>query len=138
MRYVVDANIVRSGLIADSMTRRLLVELEDDLLTPAYVHDEIENDIDLVVEKSELTPAAVEDLIEILFTRIEVVPRTAVLDSLQEAARIMRDIDPDDALYLATALECNGQIWSDDRDYEEQALVPVVTTGDIVERFDRR
>jgi len=35
MKYVVDANIILSALISDSMTRRLLVELEDDLLTPA-------------------------------------------------------------------------------------------------------
>ena len=42
MKYVVDANIILSGLIADSLTRRLLVELEDGLLTPAYVLDEIE------------------------------------------------------------------------------------------------
>lgn len=138
MRIVVDANIILSGLIADSMTRRLLVELEKDLLTPAYVHDEIGNYTDLVVEKSGLTPAAVEDLIEILFKRIEVVPRSEVLVSLQEAARIMRDVDPDDALYLATALERDGRIWSDDRHYEEQDLVPTVTTGEMVERFDEQ
>lgn len=138
MRIVVDANIILSGLIADSMTRRLLVELEEDLLTPAYVHDEIGNYTDLVVEKSGLTPAAVEDLIEILFKRIEVVPRSEVLVSLQEAAYIMRDVDPDDALYLATALERDGRIWSDDRHYEEQDLVPTVTTGEMVERFDEQ
>lgn len=32
MTYVVDVNIIRSVLIADSMTRRLLIELEDDEL----------------------------------------------------------------------------------------------------------
>lgn len=137
MRFVVDANIVLSGLIADSTTRTLLVEIEHDLLTPAYVYEEIDKYTDLVVEKSGLSPAEVEDLIEILFKRIEVVPRSEVLVSLQEAARIMRDVDPDDALYLATALERDAQIWSDDRDYEEQELVPVVTTGEMVEQFGR-
>jgi predicted nucleic acid-binding protein len=136
VRYVVDANIVLSGLIADSMTRRLLVELDDDLLTPAYVHDEIENYTDTVVQKSGLMPAEVQDLVRILFKRIEVVQRTAILPSLQAAARVMRDVDPDDAVYLATALECDAQIWSDDRDYEEQDLVPVATTGDMVERLE--
>lgn len=138
MKYVVDANIILSALISDSMTRRLLVELEDDLLTPAYVHDEIGKYTEMVSEKSGLSPTEVEELIEILFKRIDVVPRPVVLESLQEAARIMRDTDPDDAVYLAAALERDAQLWSDDGDYEEQDLVPVATTGDIVERFEQQ
>jgi predicted nucleic acid-binding protein len=138
MKYVVDANIILSALISDSMTRRLLVELEDDLLTPAYVHDEIGKYTEMVSEKSGLSPAEVEDLIEILFKRIDVVPRSEVLESFQEAARIMRDTDPDDAVYLAAALERDAQLWSDDGDYEEQNVVPVGTTGDIVERFEQQ
>jgi len=138
MKYVVDANIILSGLISDSMTRRLLVELEDDLLTPAYVHDEIGKYTEMVSEKSGLPPAEVEELIEMLFKRIHVVSRPVVLESLQEAARIMRDTDPDDAVYLAAALERDAQLWSDDGDYEEQDVVPVATTGDIVERFEQQ
>jgi predicted nucleic acid-binding protein len=138
MKYVVDANIILSALISDSMTRRLLVELENDLLTPAYVHDEIGKYTEMVAEKSGLSPAEVEDLIEILFKRIDVVPRSEVLTSLQEAARIMRDTDPDDAVYLAAALERDAQVWSDDGDYDEQDIVSVATTGDIVERFEQQ
>ena len=138
MKYVVDANIILSGLISDSMTRRLLVELEDDLLTPAYVHDEIGKYTEMVSEKSGLPPAEVEELIEMLFKRIDVVSRPVVLESLQEAARIMRDTDPDDAVYLAAALERDAQLWSDDGDYEEQEVVPVATTGDIIERFEQQ
>jgi len=138
MKYVVDANIILSGLISDSMTRRLLVDLEDDLLTPAYVHDEIGKYTEMVSEKSGLPPAEVEELIEMLFKRIDVVSRPVVLESLQEAARIMRDTDPDDAVYLAAALERDAQLWSDDGDYEEQDVVPVSTTGDIVERFEQQ
>ena len=138
MKYVVDANIILSGLIADSMTRRLLVELDDGLLTPAYVHDEIGTYTEMVSEKSGLSPAAVDELIELLFERIDVVPRPVVLESLQEAARIMRNTDPDDAVYLAAAIERDAHLWSDDGDYEEQDVVPVATTGDIVVRFERK
>ena len=46
-----------SALIADSKTRELIVTLEEpDLLTPAFVHDEIENYQDLIVEKSGMEP----------------------------------------------------------------------------------
>ena len=138
MKYVVDANIILSGLIADSITRRLLVELEDGLLTPAYVHDEIETYTEMVSEKAGLSPAAVDELIELLFERIDVVPRPVVLESLQEAARIMRNTDPDDAVYLAAAIERDAHLWSDDGDYDEQDAVPVARTDDIVERFEQQ
>lgn len=56
MKLVVDANVVISALIADSKTRKLIVTLEPDLLTPELVHDEIENYEELIVEKSGMTP----------------------------------------------------------------------------------
>jgi len=65
MRIVVDANIIISGLIRDSATRRLLIEIEPDLLTPAYVHDEIDTHIETVMEKSGLEEPEVEQLIQI-------------------------------------------------------------------------
>jgi hypothetical protein len=40
---VIDANVVISALIADSKTLELIVTLEPDPLTPAFVHDEVEN-----------------------------------------------------------------------------------------------
>jgi predicted nucleic acid-binding protein len=56
MKLVIDANVVISALIADSKTRELIVTLEPDLLTPAFVHDEIENYETLIVEKSGMIP----------------------------------------------------------------------------------
>ena len=107
-------------------------------MTPVYVHEELENHIDLVVGKSGLTSTEVASLIETIFTYVDVVPRSEVLGSLHEASRCMRDVDPDDALYLATAIERDATIWSDDRDYREQELVPVTTTGEMVDRLEEQ
>ena len=65
MKLVIDANVVISALIADSKTRELIVTLDPDLLTPAFVHDEIENYEDLIVEKSGMKPERVTQFIEI-------------------------------------------------------------------------
>jgi predicted nucleic acid-binding protein len=133
MRLVVDANVLLSALIADSMTRRLIVAGNDTLLAPAYIHDEIGRYVSVVVEKTGEDHETVSDLAERLFEHVTVVPREAVLDSLHGAARVMREIDPNDALYLATALERDATIWSDDRDFHKQDLVSVVTTSEMVE-----
>jgi predicted nucleic acid-binding protein len=138
MRFVVDANVVISGLISDSATRRLLIEIEPNLLTPAYVYDEVDKHTEMVMEKSGLEEHEVEQLIHTLFKRIEVIPRAEITGSMQEAARAMRDADPDDAMYVAAALERDAALWSDDGDYDNQDLVDVATTTDIFERFNKQ
>ncbi|WP_348611509.1 PIN domain-containing protein [Halobaculum rarum] len=136
MRLVIDANIVISALIADSKTRELIVTLEPDLLTPAFVHDEIENYEDLIVEKSGMEPDRVEQFIELLFQYIEVVPVNEFSSAIEPADEAIGDTDPDDVLYLACAVATDAVIWSDDSDFDEQSLVTVYSTSDVIGSFD--
>jgi predicted nucleic acid-binding protein len=136
MKLVIDANVVISALIADSKTRELIVTLEPDLLTPAFVHDEIENYEDLIVEKSGMEPNRVEQFIELLFQYIEAVPADDFYPAIDRAKEAIDDTDPDDVLYLACAIACNGAIWSDDSDFDEQDLVETYSTSDVIDSFD--
>jgi predicted nucleic acid-binding protein len=136
MKLVIDANVVISALIADSKTRELIVTLEPDLLTPAFVLDEIENYEDLVVEKSGLKPARVEQFIDLLFQYIEVVPADEFYPAIERADEAIGDTDPDDVLYLACAIARDAAIWSDDADFDEQGLVEVYTTSTVIDAFD--
>ena len=86
MTHVGDTNSIFK-LVSDSMTRRPLVELEYDLLTPTDVHDDLEMHQAVVFEKSNLTPTEVEDLIEIFFKRVDVTPLTRFLNPLNEATQ---------------------------------------------------
>ncbi len=52
MRLVVDANILFSSLIKDSITRRLILLDDFDLFTPEYVFIELEKHIDHIQKKS--------------------------------------------------------------------------------------
>jgi len=121
MKLVIDANVVISALIADSKTRELIVTLEPDLLTPAFVHDEIENYEELIVEKSALDSDRLEQFIDLLFQYIEVVPANEFYPAMETAEEAIGDIDPDDVLYLACAIASDAAIWSDDSDFDEQA-----------------
>jgi hypothetical protein len=64
MKRVVDANVVLSALIVDSKTRGLIVSLEPDLSTPAFVYDEIANYEELIVEKSGIKPDRVAQFVD--------------------------------------------------------------------------
>jgi predicted nucleic acid-binding protein len=136
MKLVIDANVVISALIADSKTRELIVTLEPDLLTPAFVYDEIENYEDLIVEKSGMEPDRVAQFIDLLFQYIEVVPADEFYPAIDRADEAIGDIDPDDVLYLACAIATEAAIWSDDSDFDEQNLVETYSTSDVIDSFD--
>ena len=136
MKLVIDANVVISALIADSKTRELIVTLEPDLLTPEVVHNEIENYEDLVAEKSGLSSERVQQFIELLFQYIETVPVGEFYEHIERADGAIGDTDPDDVLYVACALARDAGVWSDDSDFDEQDLVPVFTTGEVVDSFE--
>ncbi|MCU4926534.1 PIN domain-containing protein [Halobacteria archaeon AArc-dxtr1] len=136
MKLVIDANVVISALIADSKTRELIVTLEPDLLTPAFVHDEVENYEDLIVEKSGLEPDRVAQFIDLLFQYIAVVPASDFYPAIETAEAAIGDTDPDDVLYLACAIVSEGAIWSDDSDFDKQDLVDTYSTSDVITSFD--
>ena len=136
MKLVVDANVVISALISDSKTRELLVTLEPDLLTPEVVHDEIERYEDLIVEKSGMDLDRVRHFIDLLFDYIETVPASEFHHHIDQADSAIGETDPDDVLYVACALGCEAAIWSDDSDFNEQDLVSVFTTGEVIGSFD--
>jgi len=136
MKLVIDANVVISALIADSKTRELIVTLEPDLLTPAFVYDEIENYEGLIVEKSGMNPNRVAQFIDLLFQYIDVVPASEFYPAIESADDAIGDTDPDDVLYLACAIANDAAIWSDDSDFEEQSIVEVYSTSDVINSFD--
>ena len=138
MKLVIDANVVISALIADSKTRGLIVTLEPDLLTPAFVHEEIKNYEDQIVEKSGMNPDRVAQFIELLFQYIDVVPADDFYPAIQSADEAIGDTDPDDVLYLACAIACDAAIWSDDSDFDEQDGVETYSTSDIIDSFETR
>jgi predicted nucleic acid-binding protein len=138
MKLVIDANVVISALIADSKTRELIVTLEPDLLTPAFVHDEIGNYEDLIVEKSGMEPNRVAQFIDLLFQYIEVIPAEDFYPAIEKAKTAIGDIDPDDVLYLACAIASEAAIWSDDSDFDEQDIVEAYTTSNVINSFETR
>lgn len=138
MKLVIDANVVISALIADSKTRELIVTIKPDLLTPAFVHDEIESYEELIVEKSGMEPDRVAQFIELLFRYIDVVPAEEFYPAIDRAANAIGGTDPDDVLYLACAIAGDAAIWSDDSDFDEQNLVETYSTSDVINSFDTR
>ena len=66
-------------------------------------------------------------------------PDSAFLSQLPRAEEIMKDIDPDDAPFLALALSFhNDGIWSNDKDFERQSVVRVWKTHELLTLMEER
>jgi len=130
---VVDTNIILSAAIADSKTRELVVNLDQQLVAPEAIHTEIGKYRDLIQEKSGLTPAELDTLLNTLFKYIQLIPDADIKKEINQAEEELGDVDSDDVVFLAAALSPDGVIWSDDKDLQEQDLLTVYTTSEIVD-----
>ena len=80
----------------------------------------------------------VQQFVDLLFQYIEVVPANEFYPHIDEAREAIGETDPDDVLYVATALARDADIWSDDSDFEEQNVVEVYSTSDVIDSFETR
>jgi predicted nucleic acid-binding protein len=131
---VIDANTIISATLVPGITREMLLTTEDELYSPAFIREEIATHRSVLRDKSGLSDTALDTLLDTLFTTIEILPEDRTNRFREAAERIMETIDPNDALYVAAALELNAAIWSGDPDLHDQTLTPALTTEAMVAR----
>ncbi|WP_048090908.1 PIN domain-containing protein [Geoglobus acetivorans] len=135
MLLVIDANVVFAALIARGGTFRVFVMnkilRKFRFIAPEYLFIEIREHFDEILKKTKLSQEELEVVLDFLEEQIEVVPFEEFEDEYDVARRISPD--PDDVPYFALALKLNCAIWSNDRKLEEQDIVKVYTTRDIIQ-----
>ena len=134
MRIVLDSNIFFSALIKDSLTRKLLVEYEGFFLFPSYIFEEMEKYKADLLTKSRMRPQDFDQLLKLLLKKVLIVPEEVLKDYREEALEIVKNIDRDDALFIACALAYpKSVIWSDDKKLKNQNRVKIISTAEISE-----
>ena len=113
-RIVVDANTIVSATLSNGIVRELLLATEDTLYAPAFLREEIEKYESMLRERSGLSKTELSTVLERFFRRLEFLSTERTVRYHGIAEREMRDIDPNDALYVAAALEVDAAVWSMD------------------------
>ena|SRR3989338_121897 len=136
MILVVDTNILISALIRDSTTRKIIIKSGWDFYYPEKSFHEVREYKNLVLEKSGMSEQEYTEMLNHLLKHIQLVPEELIKQRLDEANKLLGKIDPDDVIFLATALSLdNSKIWSDDTHFEKQNKITVFKTKDIVKLF---
>ncbi len=130
MMLVVDANILFSALIKNSLTAELLFEESLNLYTPEFIIDEFFKYEDFLLEKTSRTKEEFIQIMHMLKDAITVVPKEEYSRFVEEAENISPD--KEDVLYFALALKFRCGIWSNDKRLKNQDKIKIYSTSDVM------
>lgn len=131
MEFVIDATALLSVFIARGSTPNIIFIDGVEWLSPEKLKEEFIEHIDEIIPRSSLDESAVRELIELVFSEIEIIKAESFRKFLKEAKSLIPD--PDDTEYLALSLSKNKiPIWSNDPHFKEQSVVRVFKTGQLV------
>ncbi|MEA2036482.1 MAG: PIN domain-containing protein [Nanoarchaeota archaeon] len=132
MNIVIDSNILFSALIKNSLTRKLILEYEGYFLFPGFIFNEMEKHKDELMKKCGMLRSDFNKLFQQILNKVVVVPSKVLTQYREEAVRIVKEIDIDDALFIACALAYpNSVLWSDDKKLKKQSEVKIFNTNEI-------
>ena len=135
MNFVIDTNILISALIKDSVTRKIIIESGLNFYYPKISFYEIQKHKQLVLKKSRMSEKQFNDVLNILLDNVILVSEYQFAGSLGKADDLIGKIDRNDVVFLACALSLNSEIWSDDKHFQKQKNVKVLTTQEFIKRF---
>ena len=139
MNIIIDSNPLFSALIKDSSTRRIILEYDDFFLFPSFIFEEMQKHKAELLKKSRMPEEDFNKLLQLILKKVVIVPNEVLVPYKKEAFEIVKDIDPDDVIFVACALAYpNSIIWSNDRRLKEQEKVSVLNTKEIIKLLERR
>jgi len=136
MNIVVDTNRFISALIKEGTTRKIILGTKDTLLFPELEFQEIYDHKEYILQKSGLSEIEFNILLAGLLGKARIIKTDQIIDYKKEADDIMREIDPDDSIFIATALAFKCPIWSEDKHFKQQNKVEIMTHKEMFERLD--
>ncbi|MBS3062787.1 MAG: hypothetical protein J4203_02855 [Candidatus Diapherotrites archaeon] len=133
MRAVVDANILLSALLKDSITRKPLLDPRHSFLAPEHLLVEFSRHLQTDRECAKKIKVGKEQAQQVagsLLAALTAVPEKEYAAFLPQALRLAAH--GEDAPYLALALARKLPLWSYDKGFRKQHRVKVLSVSDLL------
>jgi len=131
MILVIDANILFSALIKNSVTTEIILEGDVQLFAPEFIIQEFFKYEELIMNKTNRTREEIVTIMHQLKDLINVVPQEEYSKFIKKAELISPD--EKDVMYFALALKLNCGIWSNDKKLKEQKDIQIYSIKEILE-----
>ena len=133
MRLVIDTNRLIAGLLKDSTARVIILNDYFDFFAPEYMIEEIEKYRGYLCEKAKITEKEFYIILYTLLEKIEIVNHEKLKEYMDEAMKLMKDIDIKDSPFIATGLAVKADgIWTEDKHFYRQNKLKVYSTKDLL------
>ncbi|MEK6983687.1 MAG: PIN domain-containing protein [Nanoarchaeota archaeon] len=126
---VIDANVLFSALIKNSLTAEIIFEEGIILSAPEFVIEEFLKYEDLILKKTSRTREEFIQIMHMLKDIVTVVPIEDYSKFIEEAEKFSPD--EKDVMYFALALKLKCDVWSNDKRLKQQDRVKVYSTEDL-------
>lgn len=133
MRLVVDTNCIIAALVKDSISRRIILHFDGELITIAFSKEELRDHLDEILKKAKISESELDMILEKLISKIVIIDDRIIESHMEEAKELMEKTDPSDVPFIATALATSSPIWSDDKHFKKQDKILVITTKELIE-----
>lgn len=132
MRLVLDTNVFLSALLRRSFTRAALVHPRLELIMPEFALAEIARHFPAIAERMGVPADAARLTLELLLGNVRTVPLTEYASHMRSAEDLVRDVDPDDAPFVALSLASACPIWTQDKALLDAKDIRTVSTQEVV------
>lgn len=134
MKIVIDTNVFMAGLLKSSIVREILVSENLRFYLPEQALKEIKKYENELCEKSGYTKEEFDLLLMLLLESIILIQTEKIKEHMEEAERIMSEIDVKDSSFIALAMYIGADgIWSFDKHFQKQEKIRIFNTRDIIE-----
>ena len=131
MKVIIDANILFSSLIKNSLTANLLFKEDLTLYVPDFFIEEFMKYEKLILKKTNRSRGDYIRILHCLKTIIHKIPEEKFSNFLNKAEKICPD--EKDIPYFALALKLEMPIWSNDKKLKEQNIIKIYSTKEMLE-----
>ena len=133
MRLVIDTNVFMTGLLKDSIVRKVLSSENIQFFIPEHALDELEKHKNTLIKKANINVAEFDEMVSLLLENIELVPESKIKAKFNEAEDVMKDIDIKDSPFMAAVLsiECDGLLTFDEH-FQKQNKIKIFKIKDLI------
>ena len=119
MKLIVDTNIVFSAILnSQSWIGQILLHPDDSLIffSPLFLRKEILNHKQKIKQFTKLSEIELDELIDLVYSKIQFIDEKLIPKKiLKTADELTREIDFDDAIFIALAIHLNCKLWTGDK-----------------------
>ena len=110
----------------------MILEYDEYFLFPSFIFEELEKHKDELLKKSGMKRKNFELLLNLLIQKVLIVSTEVLFRYRTQAYELVKDIDPDNTLFIACALAYPGSIiWSDDKKLKQQRKINIINTTEM-------